>query len=157
MINDDPESLIMCRRVSTLLRTPVETETIRVSPINTREITIVSFNNLCRIVPDLYCCGGDVTKNNGFGCYTPEGDLLDTRDTDCFKLKHTVPGYLYLLLNFYLSLFGVPNPNGKIRTLWLGLYVYVMFFVCPSIYNFIGRHLGFYGWCISVASKTANK
>ncbi|XP_026747449.1 uncharacterized protein LOC113508542 [Trichoplusia ni] len=57
-----------------------------------------------RIVPDLYCCGGDVTKNNGFGCYTPEGDLLDTRDTDCFKLKHTVPGVVSMVV----------SPNGEV-------------------------------------------
>lgn len=52
-----------------------------------------------RIVPDLYCCGGDVVKDNGFGCYSPESD--PPAGGENFTLNHTVPGegFLPLVIN----------------------------------------------------------
>ncbi|KAG6459851.1 hypothetical protein O3G_MSEX011636 [Manduca sexta] len=47
-----------------------------------------------RIVPDLYCRGGDVTKDNGFGCYLPEGET-EPMGAESFHLKHTVPGNVF--------------------------------------------------------------
>ncbi|GBP07041.1 Tetraspanin-11 [Eumeta japonica] len=45
------------------------------------------------IVPNLYCRGGDVCKDNGFGCYNPPGD--DPMKPENFYLKHSVPGKRY--------------------------------------------------------------
>ncbi|KAG6459848.1 peptidyl-prolyl cis-trans isomerase CYP19-4 isoform X2 [Manduca sexta] len=50
-----------------------------------------------RIVPDLYCRGGDVTKDNGFGCYLPEGET-EPMGAESFHLKHTVPGVLSMVV-----------------------------------------------------------
>ncbi|XP_047023674.1 uncharacterized protein LOC124632760 [Helicoverpa zea] len=49
-----------------------------------------------RIVPDLYCRGGDVTKDNGFGLYVPnsEGEAGIPMGAEGFTLNHTVPGVL---------------------------------------------------------------
>ncbi|KAG6459846.1 hypothetical protein O3G_MSEX011636 [Manduca sexta] len=49
------------------------------------------------IVPDLYCRGGDVTKDNGFGCYLPEGET-EPMGAESFHLKHTVPGVLSMVV-----------------------------------------------------------
>lgn len=48
-------------------------------------------NNTFRIVPNLYCRGGDVTKDNGFGCYLPEGEV-EYMGAESYRLKHSVPG-----------------------------------------------------------------
>ncbi|XP_050672254.1 uncharacterized protein LOC126970419 isoform X2 [Leptidea sinapis] len=45
---------------------------------------------LFRIVPDLYCRGGDVLKDNGFGCYVPES-FDEPLEPESLQLKHTVP------------------------------------------------------------------
>ncbi|CAK1578690.1 unnamed protein product [Parnassius mnemosyne] len=50
-----------------------------------------------RIVPDLYCRGGDVTKDNGFGFYLPEGDN-NLMGAENYQLKHTVPGVLSMVI-----------------------------------------------------------
>ncbi|CAG4941538.1 uncharacterized protein LOC123691814 [Colias croceus] len=50
-----------------------------------------------RVVPDLYCRGGDVTKDNGFGCYLPEGQT-DPMEPECLRLKHSVPGVLSMVV-----------------------------------------------------------
>lgn len=44
-----------------------------------------------RIVPDLYCRGGDVTKDNGYGCYLPDGEV-EPMGAESYALNHTVPG-----------------------------------------------------------------
>ncbi|CAH0397003.1 unnamed protein product [Chilo suppressalis] len=46
-----------------------------------------------RIVPNLYCRGGDVNKDNGFGMFVSEGceEPITAESTD---LKHSVPGVL---------------------------------------------------------------
>ncbi|CAH0759420.1 unnamed protein product [Diatraea saccharalis] len=46
-----------------------------------------------RIVPNLYCRGGDVTKDNGFGMYIPEG-TTEPMTAEGFDLNHSVPGVL---------------------------------------------------------------
>ncbi|CAH0669298.1 unnamed protein product [Spodoptera exigua] len=55
-----------------------------------------------RIVPDLYCRGGDVTKDNGFGAYTPniEGENAGQPGLyfENFDLNHTVPGVLSMVI-----------------------------------------------------------
>ncbi|XP_028042900.1 uncharacterized protein LOC114252570 [Bombyx mandarina] len=51
-----------------------------------------------RIVPDLYCRGGDVIKDNGFGCYLPEGQT-EPMGVECYRLKHTVPGVLSMVVS----------------------------------------------------------
>ncbi|XP_053599715.1 uncharacterized protein LOC128669167 [Plodia interpunctella] len=50
-----------------------------------------------RIVPDLYCRGGDVVKDNGFGCYLPDG-ACEPMGAENFTLKHTVPGVLSMVV-----------------------------------------------------------
>lgn len=47
-------------------------------------------------MPNLYCCGGDVTKDNGYGTYVP-ADREDPMGPENFILKHTVPGNLFHL------------------------------------------------------------
>ncbi|CAG9563343.1 unnamed protein product [Danaus chrysippus] len=46
-----------------------------------------------RVVPNLYCRGGDVVKDNGFGCFLPEGEV-ELMTAENFKLNHTVPGVM---------------------------------------------------------------
>lgn len=46
---------------------------------------------LFRVVPNLYCRGGDVAKDNGFGCYVPEGEV-EPMGAENYDLKHSVPG-----------------------------------------------------------------
>ncbi|KPJ15308.1 E3 SUMO-protein ligase RanBP2 [Papilio machaon] len=49
------------------------------------------------IVPDLYCRGGDVVKDNGFGFYHAEAkQAFETPES--FLLKHTVPGVLSMVV-----------------------------------------------------------
>ncbi|KAL0884175.1 hypothetical protein ABMA27_016180 [Loxostege sticticalis] len=50
-----------------------------------------------RVVPNLYCRGGDVTKDNGFGCYLPEGEV-EPMGAESYRLKHTVPGVLSMVV-----------------------------------------------------------
>ncbi|XP_068628106.1 uncharacterized protein [Battus philenor] len=50
-----------------------------------------------RVVPDLYCRGGDVTKDNGFGFYIPE-TATEPMTPESFRLKHTVPGVLSMVV-----------------------------------------------------------
>ncbi|XP_075972150.1 uncharacterized protein LOC142973984 [Anticarsia gemmatalis] len=51
-----------------------------------------------RVVPDLYCCGGDVSKDNGFGCYLPEGEI-QPMGAENYKLKHSIPGVLSMVVS----------------------------------------------------------
>ncbi|CAH4036093.1 unnamed protein product [Pieris brassicae] len=48
-----------------------------------------------RVVPDLYCRAGDVTKDNGFGCYLAEGQT-EPPTPESFRLKHSVPGIIFI-------------------------------------------------------------
>ncbi|XP_049865536.1 uncharacterized protein LOC126366470 [Pectinophora gossypiella] len=50
-----------------------------------------------RIVPELYCRCGDVTKDNGFGCFLPEGDS-EPIGAENFNLRHTIPGCLSMVV-----------------------------------------------------------
>lgn len=60
-----------------------------------------------RVVPELYCRCGDVAKDNGFGCYLPEGES-EPMGAENYKLGHTIPGKwtldLSLKLLFYAGL-----------------------------------------------------
>ncbi|CAF4854177.1 unnamed protein product [Pieris macdunnoughi] len=51
-----------------------------------------------RVVPDLYCRAGDVTKDNGFGCYLAEGQT-EPPTPEGFRLKHSVPGVLSMVVS----------------------------------------------------------
>ncbi|KAF9801386.1 hypothetical protein SFRURICE_016769 [Spodoptera frugiperda] len=55
-----------------------------------------------RIVPDLYCRGGDVAKDNGFGAYTPnkEGENAGQPGLffENFDLNHSVPGVISMVI-----------------------------------------------------------
>ncbi|XP_052758730.1 uncharacterized protein LOC113509154 [Galleria mellonella] len=51
-----------------------------------------------RVVPNLYCRGGDVTKNNGFGCYLPDGEV-EPMGAESYCLKHSVPGVLSMVVS----------------------------------------------------------
>ncbi|KAJ8725212.1 hypothetical protein PYW07_016170 [Mythimna separata] len=55
-----------------------------------------------RIVPDLFCCGGDVVKDNGFGLYIPPtkevGDFVQALTAETCDLNHTVPGVLSMVV-----------------------------------------------------------
>ncbi|KAM3968376.1 uncharacterized protein ACR2FA_008451 [Aphomia sociella] len=48
-----------------------------------------------RIVPNLYCRGGDVTKDNGFGCYLPEGET-EPMGAENYVLNHSVISIRYI-------------------------------------------------------------
>ncbi|CAK1544698.1 unnamed protein product [Leptosia nina] len=50
-----------------------------------------------RVVPNLYCRAGDVTKDNGFGCYLTEGQT-EPPGPEGFRLKHSVPGVLSMVV-----------------------------------------------------------
>lgn len=63
-----------------------------------------------RVVPNLYCRGGDVVKDNGFGCFLPEGEV-ELMTSENFKLKHTVPGTIIIIIYLskqYLSYYFLP-------------------------------------------------
>ncbi|CAH2063095.1 unnamed protein product, partial [Iphiclides podalirius] len=53
--------------------------------------------NRTKVVPDLYCRGGDVVKDNGFGFYLPEGQA-EPMPAENYLLKHTVPGVLSMVV-----------------------------------------------------------
>ncbi|CAB3228749.1 unnamed protein product [Arctia plantaginis] len=61
-----------------------------------------------RVVPNLYCCGGDVTKDNGYGTYVP-GDREDPMGPENFILKHTVPGVLSMSVSKDNEVYGFFN------------------------------------------------
>ncbi|XP_052738094.1 uncharacterized protein LOC112048698 [Bicyclus anynana] len=75
---------------------------------------------LHRIVPNLYCRGGDVTKDNGFGTYVPEGEE-GPMSPENFRLNHSVPGVLSMVVTSDSEVFGqfniifkpLPQFNGK--------------------------------------------
>ncbi|XP_026491480.2 uncharacterized protein LOC113397378 [Vanessa tameamea] len=50
-----------------------------------------------RVVPNLYCRGGDVTKDNGFGTYIPD-NLTEPMVPENYRLNHTVPGVLSMVV-----------------------------------------------------------
>ncbi|XP_026326453.1 peptidyl-prolyl cis-trans isomerase E-like [Hyposmocoma kahamanoa] len=52
---------------------------------------------LFRIVPELYCRGGDVTLDNGFGCYLPE-NRGEPMSPENFNLKHSIPGTVSMVV-----------------------------------------------------------
>lgn len=53
-------------------------------------------------MPNLYCRGGDVAKDNGFGSYLPEG-VAEPFGPEHFRLKHTVPGkILFFIIKKYI-------------------------------------------------------
>lgn len=45
-----------------------------------------------RIVPNLFCLGGDVVSNNGFGTYISEANFNKPLKPENYLLNHTVPG-----------------------------------------------------------------
>ncbi|XP_059051292.1 uncharacterized protein LOC131846091 isoform X2 [Achroia grisella] len=51
-----------------------------------------------KVVPNLYCRGGDVVKDNGFGCYLPEGEV-EPMGAENYCLKHSVPGVLSMAVS----------------------------------------------------------
>ncbi|CAH2244623.1 jg3852 [Pararge aegeria aegeria] len=63
---------------------------------------------LFRIVPDLYCRGGDVTKDNGFGTYVPGGEQ-EPMIPESFRLKHSVPGVLSMVVSAGNEVYGQFN------------------------------------------------
>ncbi|KAI8440527.1 hypothetical protein MSG28_001775 [Choristoneura fumiferana] len=73
-----------------------------------------------RIVPNLYCRGGDVAKDNGFGCYVPEGEV-EPMGAENYDLKHSVPGVLSMAVTsdnevsgqFNIIFKPLPQLDGK--------------------------------------------
>ncbi|XP_045459474.1 peptidyl-prolyl cis-trans isomerase-like 2 [Melitaea cinxia] len=61
-----------------------------------------------RVVPNLYCRGGDVTKDNGFGTYIPD-NLTDPIGPENFRLNHTVPGVLSMVVTSDNEVYGQFN------------------------------------------------
>ncbi|KAL4709349.1 hypothetical protein ACJJTC_007081 [Scirpophaga incertulas] len=61
-----------------------------------------------RIVPNLYCRGGDVSKNNGFGTYVPERQT-DPMGAESHILKHSVPGVLSMAVTPDNEVYGQFN------------------------------------------------
>ncbi|KOB66096.1 Peptidyl-prolyl cis-trans isomerase E, partial [Operophtera brumata] len=57
------------------------------------------------VVPNLYCRCGDVTKDNGFGCYVPDGET-DPMGAENYSLKHTVPGVLSMAVSSDNEVYG---------------------------------------------------
>ncbi|XP_063616087.1 uncharacterized protein LOC134789385 [Cydia splendana] len=73
-----------------------------------------------RIVPELYCRGGDVEKDNGYGCFIPESEVEPSAPEN-FELKHTVPGVVSMVVTsgnevtgqFNIIFKPLPQLDGK--------------------------------------------
>ncbi|XP_047989725.1 LOW QUALITY PROTEIN: peptidyl-prolyl cis-trans isomerase E-like [Leguminivora glycinivorella] len=73
-----------------------------------------------RIVPDLYCRGGDVEKDNGYGCFLPDGET-EPSTPENFELKHSVPGVISMVVTpgnevtgqFNIVFKPLPQLDGK--------------------------------------------
>ncbi|XP_045763016.1 peptidyl-prolyl cis-trans isomerase E-like [Maniola jurtina] len=63
---------------------------------------------LFRIVPNLFCRGGDVCKDNGFGTYKPD-EVEEAMAPESFKLKHSVPGVLSMVVSCDKEVYGQFN------------------------------------------------
>ncbi|XP_041972770.1 peptidyl-prolyl cis-trans isomerase CYP21-1-like isoform X2 [Aricia agestis] len=71
-----------------------------------------------RVVPNLYCRGGDVVKDNGFGCYQPPGGKELAPEN--YQLNHSVPGTLSMVVSegqvcgqFNIIFKPLPQFDGK--------------------------------------------
>ncbi|KAG7305452.1 hypothetical protein JYU34_009520 [Plutella xylostella] len=73
-----------------------------------------------RIVAGLYCRGGDVTQDNGYGSYVPSGNT-EPFTPENFDLKHTVPGVVSMSVSeddtvdghFNIIFKPLPQLDGK--------------------------------------------
>ncbi|XP_034825457.1 uncharacterized protein [Maniola hyperantus] len=64
---------------------------------------------LFRIVPNLFCRGGDVCKDNGFGTYNKMDGPKEPMAPESFKLKHSVPGVLSMVVSCDNEVYGQFN------------------------------------------------
>ncbi|KAJ2950393.1 hypothetical protein O0L34_g8637 [Tuta absoluta] len=79
-----------------------------------------SGTRIFRIVPGLYCRCGDVSKDNGFGCYLRPG-AIEPMSAENFNLKHTVPGVVSMAVTsdneacgqFNIIFKPLPQLDGK--------------------------------------------
>ncbi|XP_034825458.1 uncharacterized protein [Maniola hyperantus] len=62
-----------------------------------------------KIVPNLFCRGGDVCKDNGFGTYNKMDGPKEPMAPESFKLKHSVPGVLSMVVSCDNEVYGQFN------------------------------------------------